>query len=692
MAAQKIKLSRFLIFVIIFIVGIQSSLNAAIPPPQLRCVSVAPNSSIALSWATPAGNPAEFINYTIFSSTFPNGPYLPLDSILNFNQQTYIDPASVGNIYYFMVTKFDDGSGVQYSLPSDTLKNIVLNVTSASGTNLPPLLNWNPLHTPNIPTSFGEYYIYRKKTFSGSWVLIDSTNYGTENYIDNSIVVCSDTLYYRVEIADSLPCISVSTEGKALFRESTPPSIPQLDSASIDTSTGIAKIGWQPSTSPDVAGYLIFYNNNGTWVHDTVMGPMSQYFEKLNVNGNLGALTFSIAAFDTCGNVSANGNSHTTMFANANENLCNRTIRLEWSAYQGKASLTGYDIIVSQDNLPFRFLASVAANNNVYTHENLQATSRYCYVVIARGPNFSSTSNIVCASFQQLQAPLYHYTPNVSVIDNQIVEITCHTDTSAEIEYYTIWRSTTQSGPYQQVGLVEVPTDTFFTFYDSTAHPNQTSYFYFISAMDSCDKAVSKTNLSRTIFIHVQDDAGNFVHNLSWNRYYGWDSLGFGVQKYRIEQSIGDEPIRYIDTVGPGVFDYLSPYYDQRADGSTFCYRIEAQENNGNIYDFKTTSSSNLFCIVRDYRTYIPNIFSPNRDGKNDVFLPEIQFVDAQNYSMIIYDRWGREVFLSSDPRIGWDGNIGVNQAPMGSYVYLIKFVSGKGAPIEIKGGITLIR
>jgi gliding motility-associated-like protein len=87
----------------------------------------------------------------------------------------------------------------------------------------------------------------------------------------------------------------------------------------------------------------------------------------------------------------------------------------------------------------------------------------------------------------------------------------------------------------------------------------------------------------------------------------------------------------------------------------------------------------------------MPNAFTPNGDGRNDVFgignPYEIQTIDFK-----IFDRWGNNVFQTNDPFQVWDGNYLNRNAGIGTYVYQIKGISITGFPIDKKGNLTLIR
>lgn len=91
---------------------------------------------------------------------------------------------------------------------------------------------------------------------------------------------------------------------------------------------------------------------------------------------------------------------------------------------------------------------------------------------------------------------------------------------------------------------------------------------------------------------------------------------------------------------------------------------------------------------------YIPNSFTPNGDEYNQIFKPE--FVcghDPFDFSFTIYDRWGQEVFTSSDPAIGWDGTKMDFPAASGVYSWQIYYKALENSDRELLNGhVVLIR
>jgi len=95
---------------------------------------------------------------------------------------------------------------------------------------------------------------------------------------------------------------------------------------------------------------------------------------------------------------------------------------------------------------------------------------------------------------------------------------------------------------------------------------------------------------------------------------------------------------------------------------------------------------------VVDHGSYfIPSAFSPNGDGKNDEFKPLGVGYRKVNYFRI-FDRWGQQVFKSSDFSRGWDGMVNGRRADMGTYFWMLSLEDRYGKDVNLKGDVTLLR
>jgi gliding motility-associated-like protein len=112
-----------------------------------------------------------------------------------------------------------------------------------------------------------------------------------------------------------------------------------------------------------------------------------------------------------------------------------------------------------------------------------------------------------------------------------------------------------------------------------------------------------------------------------------------------------------------------------------------------NSDDCSTETSVNL--LFNDCGSiYLPNAFSPNGDGINDMFRPLGN--DIASFEMWIYNRFGEMIFYTNNKNIGWDGTYNLVNAPVGVYVYHFKAFDISGKELfhngTNKGNVTLLR
>jgi gliding motility-associated-like protein len=96
--------------------------------------------------------------------------------------------------------------------------------------------------------------------------------------------------------------------------------------------------------------------------------------------------------------------------------------------------------------------------------------------------------------------------------------------------------------------------------------------------------------------------------------------------------------------------------------------------------------------IIPKGKINIPNVFTPNGDGKNDDF--NIDCSGYQKYSIVIWNRWGNTVFESDNADKKWNGktNNDGGENPAGTYYYLFTYQLRGESEKTVRGSITLIR
>ncbi len=107
--------------------------------------------------------------------------------------------------------------------------------------------------------------------------------------------------------------------------------------------------------------------------------------------------------------------------------------------------------------------------------------------------------------------------------------------------------------------------------------------------------------------------------------------------------------------------------------------------------DFGCRDSITGFVTIHpNYIIYVPSAFTPDGDYINDVFYAYGKGVIE--FEMLIFDRWGKNIFTSNDINKGWDGRVENKDAPKGVYGYVIEYVDVMGNRHLKRGTVTLIR
>jgi hypothetical protein len=107
-----------------------------------------------------------------------------------------------------------------------------------------------------------------------------------------------------------------------------------------------------------------------------------------------------------------------------------------------------------------------------------------------------------------------------------------------------------------------------------------------------------------------------------------------------------------------------------------------------------TDTASLPICITPDASMYVPNTFTPDDNGLNDVFLPSHYGIDESSFEMWIFDRWGNLIFQTDDPNEGWDGRVQGSSTicQQDTYVWKIKYADLLNKKYNLVGHVNLIK
>ncbi len=229
---------------------------------------------------------------------------------------------------------------------------------------------------------------------------------------------------------------------------------------------------------------------------------------------------------------------------------------------------------------------------------------------------------------------------------------------------FQIFRKDGSSSLFHYISTVSAST------YIDTALTNDSTYCYYVTAFGHYTSTFIQAplvNLSEvkcgipidTIppcppAVSITNDCGNpscdtcfaYVNNLTWQNFT--DSCGFNTVKYRIYYAPDSGAMTLIDTfVGISNTSFSHVLSTSLAG----CYVVTAVDRRGN-----ESYKVNKICIDDCPNYMLPNTFSPNGDGINDLFTPLHPYRFVTRVYLKIFTRWGEKVFETTDPEIKWDG------------------------------------
>jgi len=168
------------------------------------------------------------------------------------------------------------------------------------------------------------------------------------------------------------------------------------------------------------------------------------------------------------------------------------------------------------------------------------------------------------------------------------------------------------------------------------------------------------------------------------------------------QRPVENEPIEFTNSsYGPGITSY-SWYF------SSLSNSVITQQNPTLTFDKPggylaalvvmndkgcTDTIMRTVIVGEDYGLYVPDAFTPNGDGINDVFFPK--GFGITKYELNIFDRWGELLFTTTDFAEGWKGNYTGRTdeiVPVGVYVWHIKLVNVLGVSKELTGKVTVYK
>lgn len=660
--------------------------QAQVDPPSLRCASVQ-GSDVRLDWVNVPGQAGLIDHYEIFQANAPAGPYNLVATVPDV-PETYLHAgvgADTGARYYFM-RAVSTGPPAETSQPGDTLATMFIQVTQSVPLGS-AVVDWNLSHDPPLATQQPLVVMNQGHSVAGLQGIGQLPN--TVHHWQRVVDECDVNLVFMVEATDNSGCTSLSNTAGDHFLDITPPSIPVIKAATVDLATNRAQLQWEPSPEPDTEGYIVVLASNGNAILDTVHGRLNTSYTWALSQAGSAPESYTVAAIDTClrgtppsPNTSAASAPHTTVHVQTMLDRCESTITVQRTDYVGW-EVDRYEIY-EQVNGGSPFLVAVLGPQQYqYKAIGLQTGHTYCFWAKAIGvdPDHEVLSNKSCRIASYPAVPQWNYIRTVTVEGPERVRVVDSLDLAGYNRELVLERS--HNGlPFEVVGSVAGGIGPVVTWVDEDVKTGLRSYMYRITVKDSCGALVATSNLGNTILLNV-DPGPDGINQLRWNGYVGWEGE---VESYTVYRSIADGPFEPVGTTTD--WHLADNVQDFANTPGKFCYYVVAQEV-GNSSAINALSTSNVACAVQEEVVWIPNAFIEG--GYNHTFKPVLAYMDVERYELIIYNRWGQQIWSTNNRDEAWDGRVDGTVVPMGVYAYYCSFINGAGKTVVRSGTVTFL-
>ena len=163
----------------------------------------------------------------------------------------------------------------------------------------------------------------------------------------------------------------------------------------------------------------------------------------------------------------------------------------------------------------------------------------------------------------------------------------------------------------------------------------------------------------------------------SWNTYYEW--------RFTLEGE--DEPylIRYEEDT-----DYT---FTKAGSHSIVLYAVFTQGKDTIAYTNDYWSEVGpLRVTISESKLEMPNAFSPNNDGYNDIYKAKNGWQSLVEFHATIYNRWGQKIYEWDDPEGGWDGTFNGSNVKQGVYFVNVEAKGADGRRYHIRKDVNLLR
>ncbi|MCD4832707.1 MAG: gliding motility-associated C-terminal domain-containing protein [Bacteroidales bacterium] len=453
-----------------------------------------------------------------------------------------------------------------------------------------------------------------------------------------------------------------------------------IKNVSVINDQGHVRISWEYSGTDTIVIFRdeLEFVNALELIHTITNSSINSYIDE-TAEANKKPRSYQVKS-KTSGYITNSTKIVSTYHLTFNYDSCLQQINLNWNDLEADFTTnewTPSQFIINMIEDGILQQTPVSASLNEYTVDNILENISYSFSIETQWNDTDSISfsNAINKFTQMPLSPDYINAISASVEGNN-TNLKFEIDPN-ELNKYKLLKSDSYTGIFDTLETITT-TETEITLTDYDSEPDSKVNYYKLISVNACGNETTSSDIINNIVLEVEQE--EFNNTLTWNSFKEGNLVDYDI--YRIVSN--SEP----ELIGSRNFIFFDDNIESLQSYSQFCYFVRGTEEGASESDY---SQSNTVCVYLKPRVFIPEAFTPNDDGINDLFQPVFTFI-PKDYELRIYNRWGNVIFETGDYTKAWNGKEpNGNPAPAGVYIYYLRIKSPNDQIIEERGNITVI-
>jgi gliding motility-associated-like protein len=280
-----------------------------------------------------------------------------------------------------------------------------------------------------------------------------------------------------------------------------------LNHVTINPVNDNVTLSWAPSSSPDIAAYIIYeYSNDAGIAIDTISPAVTSYTystPKIKYSG----VTYVVAAHRNPNCTSPLSNQLSTIFAEAVIDTCNNKVSIKWNKYHGEpAAVKSYAVMSAINGGGFTQIVELPSDDAEFKIENFTVNTQYSFFVEAKLEGGGNSKSNITSVFTKMQKPPDWINADYATVENDRIELSFTFDPDSEIKSFVLEKRTGANDNFTELAKINSSGNTNIIRYSDDKADVSVVNYYRLSAVNNCGNPIITSNEVANIALTPVED------------------------------------------------------------------------------------------------------------------------------------------------------------------------------------------